>query len=319
MESKRGILTLFVVTIVVFLVFLPCSVAQDNSDQDQPQNMPRMGIERPGQRPEPGSGDRRGGPGERSGGRGRPGDRRGAGQRFGGRPDDRWRRPELTNDQIDDVLKELTKRDPNTAKKLNDLRQKDPNEFKNELRRNAWQEISRVIINGLRERQREEFLNWLGNYVPKEAESLTQLKETDPTLYTQKYDLIWGKYRLIYDRARRSPELAPVLIEDMQLNERENELLKNISATKNEQEKTELTAQLEKVEAYKYDLIVRRKQIEYEDLLKRLQDLQNDIKASLADINIWKGEEFKAEKVKERVEELTSNKPKWDWPPSIPR
>jgi hypothetical protein len=299
MESKRGILTVLVVAAVFVLVSLPCSIAQDDSDRDQPPDRPR--IERPGQRGGPGSGDRDGGR------RGPGGDRQGRGGRSG-RPDDRWRRPELSDEQIDSILEELTKRDPNTAKELAELRKKDPNEFRSELRISAGQEIGKVMIESWREIQRKDFLEWLEKYVPKEAESLAKLKENEPKLYAQKFELVWEKYRPIYDMARRSPELTPVLIEDMQLTERENELVKKIKAEKDEQQKTELMNQLEKVEFDKYDLIVRRKQIEYEELLRRLQVLQNEVKASLADIDEWRNEKVKAERVEERVNDLTSER-----------
>ena len=300
MESKRGILTVLAVAAVFVLASVSYSIAQDNSDRNQPPDRPRM-MERPDQRGGPGSGDRDGrrrGPSVNRQGRiGRS-----------GRPDDRWRRPELTDEQIDSVLKELQKRDPNAAKELAELRKKDPNEFRSELRKNAWEEISKVIMGGFIVERQNRFLEWLEKYVPKEAESLAKLKESDPKLYAEKFELVWGKYRQIYDMARRSPELTPVLIEDMQLTERENELVKEIKAEKDEQQKTELTDQLEKVESAKYDLIVRRKQIEYEELLRRLQALQNEVKASLADIDEWRSEKVKSERVKERVNDLTNER-----------
>ena len=137
MESKRGILTLLVVAAFVVLVYLPCATAQGNNDENtrvrEGQRMSRPGGERSGFRP-----DERG---ERGG---RGGARQGRGGRL--RPDGRRRRPELTDEQIDSVLEELTKRDPNTAKELADMRKKDPNEFRNELRKSAWPEIGRIIM-----------------------------------------------------------------------------------------------------------------------------------------------------------------------------
>jgi hypothetical protein len=299
MESKRGILTVLAVAAVFVLVCLPCTFAQDDSDRDQPPNRPRM--ERPGQRGGPGSGNREGGR------RGPGGGRQGRGGRPG-RPDDWWRRPELTDEQINSVLVELAKRDPNTAKELAELRKTDPNEFRFELRRSAGQEIGKIMIESFREIQHKDFLEWLEKYVPKEAEPLTKLKESDPKLYAQKFDLLWDKYRWIYDLTRRRPELTPVLIEDMQLAERENELVKQIKAEKDDKQKAELMNQLEKVESSKYDLIVRRKQIEYEELLRRLQALQNEVQASLADIEEWKNEKVKADRVEERVKDLTTER-----------
>jgi hypothetical protein len=229
------------------------------------------------------------------------------------RPDDQIRNWQLSDEQIDSVLAELTKRDPNMAKKLVVLRQKNPDEFKNELRKNAWPEISRVIVDGLRNDRQKRFLEWLDKYVPKETEQLVELKKSNPKLYAQKFELVWDKYRSIYDLARRNPELVPVLIEDMQLTERENELVKRIKTEKNQQQKAEMMSQLKEVESDKYDLIVRRKQIEYEELLKRLQALQNEVKASLVDIDEWKNEKVKADRVEERVNELINERFRWGY------
>ena len=301
MESKRGILTLLVVAAFVVLVYLPCATAQDNNDENtrvrEGQRMSRPGGERSGFRP-----DERGG---------RGGARQGRGGRL--RPDGRRRRPELTDEQIDSVLEELTKRDPNTAKELADMRKKDPNEFRNELRKSAWPEIGRIIMSSWEARRQSEFLAWLEKYVPKEAEELARLKENEPDLYTQKYELTWRKWGRIYDQTRRNPEFAKVLVADFQLRERQNELLVKYNAAKAEEDKKELMAQLEEVVSDRYDLTVRRKQMEYEQLLRRLEGLQNQVKASIEEIKTWKTDEFKEKTMKERLEELTKKKREFPW------
>ena len=301
MESKRRIITVSIVAAIVLLASLPCAIAQDSDNQD------RRGRE--GQRmPRPGE---RGGP--RQGERGRRGIPDGSGRRPG-RPDGRWRRPELTDEQIDSVLKELTKRDPNTAKELAELRKEDPNEFRNELRGSAGPEIGRVIMQIWTERRRAEFLKWLENYVPKEAEELARLKDKEPDLYEQKYELTWRIYDRIYERTRRNPELAKVLVTDLQLRERQRELQSKYRAAKAEEDKKELMAQLEEVVSDRYDLIVRQKQMEYEQLLRRLEALQNQVKESLKDIKIWKTDEFKEKIINERMEDLTTRGLEFDWP-----
>jgi len=295
MESKRRIITVLIVAAIVLLASLPCAIAQDNDNQER-RGREGQRMSRPGQRPGPGSGERSG--------RGGPGERGGRGGRL--RPDGRWRRPELTDEQIDSVLKELTKRDPNTAKELTELRKEDPDEFRNELRRSAGPEIGRVIMQIWTERRRAEFLKWLENYVPKEAEELARLKDKEPDLYEQKYELTWRIYDRIYERTRRNPELAKVLVTDLQLRERQRELQSKYRAAKAEEDKKELMAQLEEVVSDRYDLIVRQKQMEYEQLLRRLEALQNQVKESLKDIKIWKTDEFKEKTINERMEDLTT-------------
>ena len=240
------------------------------------------------------------------GARGGLGDRSRGGLRPG-RPEGRgW--PELTDEQIDSVLEELAKRDPNTAKQLAELRKTDTNEFRSELRNAARPEIGRVIMRIWTERRREEFLEWLEKYVPKEAEDLARLKDKEPDLYTQKYELTWRKYDRIYERTRRNPELAKVLVADLQLQERERELRSKYRTAKAEEDKNELMAQLEEVVSDRYDLIVRQKQMEYEQLLRRLEAMQNMVKASLKDIKEWSTDEFKEKSINERLEELTTKK-----------
>ena len=66
----------------------------------------------------------------------------------------------------------------------------------------------------------------------------------------------------------------------LKLKKRKDELLTKIKAAKTQKEKEKLTTELEEVLGRRYDLIVRRKQIAYERLLKRLEELKNRIKQS---------------------------------------
>jgi hypothetical protein len=302
MESKHGILTVLIVTSVFIFTCLPCAFAQDNNDENGRRDRQGQRMSRPGDRPGFRSGERdsRGGPDDRDG--------RGGPPRGGrpGRPDGPRRRPELSDEQIDTVLQELSKRDPNAAKELAELRKTDPNEFRSELRTNAWPEISKIIMSSLAVRRQTRFLEWLEEYVPKEAEELARLKDQDPNLYDQKYELTWRIYGLIYERTRRNPELAKVLVADLQLRERQHELQNKYRAAENEEEKNEIEAQLQEVVSNRYDLIVRQKKLEYEQLLGRLEALQNEVKASLHDIENWLDKDFKEKTVKKRVEYLTS-------------
>ena len=121
------------------------------------------------------------------------------------------------------------------------------------------------------------------------------------------------KYGRIYEEGRRNPELANILIEDLELKKRRDELVKNIKATTDEREKKKLVAELEDVVAGRFDLIVRRKQITYEWLLKRLDELRKHIRQSRAEINIWREEKFKNDNVKKRTQDLLEETPKINW------
>jgi predicted nuclease with TOPRIM domain len=67
------------------------------------------------------------------------------------------------------------------------------------------------------------------------------------------------------------------------------------------------------VVAHRYDLIVRRKEIAYEQLLNRLEDLQKQVTESKDDIARFKDEQIKLENVRQRVEALIGNKTRFKW------
>lgn len=227
-----------------------------------------------------------------------------------------WRQFELTNEEIDRVMKGLRERDPKTAKELVKLRKEDPNEFTTRLRKVAREELAKIMrerFEAWRRKRRAEFLEWLRKNYRREAEELGRLKDTNPDLYAKKYDLISEKYRGIFEASSRNPELAEVLKEDLQLKTRRGVLLRRLKTEGDEKKKKELAAQLQEVVARRFDLIVRRKEIEYERLLKRLEELRKRICESRDQIHEWKKTKFKEENVKKRLKELTEGIPKFKW------
>ncbi|UCC97284.1 MAG: hypothetical protein JSW66_15730 [Phycisphaerales bacterium] len=235
-------------------------------------------------------------------------------------PRDRGRgrgRFELTDEEINRILESLKERDAKKAKELAKLREKDPEKFRDELRQHAREEYGQVVrerIEKWRERRRADFEDWLAKSFPDEAEELARLKETNADLYGKKYDLARKKYDPAFEESRRNPELAQVVVEDLKLQKRRNELTSRIRAAKSEKERNKLTAELEEVVGLRYDLIVRRKQIAYEWLLRRLEDLQNRIRESRAEITKHQDPDVKAENVKQRTGELLEPKKglRWD-------
>ena len=243
--------------------------------------------------------------------------------------DDRWPRPgprpgrgpgrgrfDLTDEEIDRIMEGLKERSPEKAKDLEKLREKEPEKFNAELRRHAREELRKVTgerIEKLHKERRVRFLEWLAKNVPDEAEELAKLKEISPDLYDQKYELVWKKYGRIYNESRRNPELEKVLIEDLRLQKRRDQLLGKINASENQREKKKLTEELKEVVGHRYDLIVRRKQIAYERLLKWLEELQNRIKESRTDIRRAQDTKVKAENTKKRTQELLEEKKPFNW------
>ena len=58
-------------------------------------------------------------------------------------------------------------------------------------------------------------------------------------------------------------------------------------------------------------MIVKRKQIEYEQLSKKLEKLKEQVKRSEAEVEKW--ENVKDKEVKQRLEELISRAEKFNW------
>ena len=294
MESSRGIILVLAMAAVVTVSVLPCSAQRRSEEkkediwvEDEPRG-PRAGP-RPGPGPGPGRG---------------PG---------------RWgsRRFELTDEEIDRIMKDVKESDPAKAKELAKLREKDPEKFRDELRRHGSREefgkIIRERIDHWRKRRQAEFVEWLEKSIPKEAHELAKLKERNPDLYAEKFELVWKKYGRIFEEGRRNPELSDVLLEDLKLQERRDELVKKIKAAGSEKEKKKLVAELEEVIAGRFDLIVRRTQIAYERLLKRLEELRERVRESRGELAIQRSDEFKNENVKKRMQDLLEETQKFRW------
>jgi len=294
MKASYGIILVLAMAAVIILSILPCSAQRMGEEkkediwrEDEPTG-PR--------------GDPRGGP------------RRGPGP---GR-----RRLELTDERIERVMKELAESDPEKAKELAKLREKEPDKFKDKLREVMRKQFGKRIRDHMDERRRKrqaEFLEWLGENYPPEAAKLAKLKEQDPKeqdpkLYIKAFDRVVEKYGYIYRKWLQNPELGRVLKEKLELKGKQDRLLRRIKASKSEKEKKKLTGQLEEVVSSRFDLMVREKQIAYEQLLKQLEELQKRVEENQAEVDKWMDVEFKKENVKARVEGLISRtrKIKWD-------
>ncbi len=291
MELSRRVILVLVIAAVATVTVLPCFAAEKDEKDIWTED------ERRGPGPGPGPG---------------PGRPPGPGRGPGRGP----RRFELTDDEIDRIMKGLQESNPAKAKELVKLRETDPNQFSVELRRHGREEFVKIIrerIEKGRSRWRAEFLEWLGKAVHKEAEELAKLKGISPDLYAKKFELVRRKYWRIFEESKRNPELAKVLLDDLELKKRRDELLRNIKATTSEREKKKLVAELEEVVAGRFDLIVRRKQIAYERLLKWLEGLRKRLRESRGEIARWRDEKFKNENVKQRTGDLLEESPKFNW------
>ncbi len=226
-----------------------------------------------------------------------------------------WQR-NLSNEQIDRVLKGIQQRDPTKAQELAELRQQDPHRFMTELRTLGRPEIDQMFrerYEAHRQERNTRFLEWLKVNYPTEEQALAKLKERDPQLYLTSFENVWDRYGYIFEAENSSPELGAVLKEDLELKKKSEELCARHRNEKSEAEKQEIGAELQEVVARRYDLIVRRKEIIYGQLLTRLEDLQKQLTESRDDIAKFKDIQIKQENVRQRVEALIGNKGHFKW------
>ena len=259
-----------------------------------------------------------------------------------------WPGPE----QCDRMLEEIRKTNPQKADELAKLREENPDAFRGELRRvmreqfaqrmkeqtgeaerHRMREPEAPMTPGQRvkgegawmgrggpemmrewmEKKHEEYIKWLETYYSDEAAKLKQLKVEDPEQYIRAVMVSGRKYWPILQASKDNPELANVLKEQLALKEGRNGLLRRIQAATDEKQKKELTAELEKVVGRQFDLIVRRKQLAYEDLTKKLEELTKEVEHKKAEVEKWKSRDFRNEQVKKRVNELLSETERFEW------
>jgi len=249
---------------------------------------------------------------------------------------------ELTDEAIERIMGHLAETEPEKAEELAKLRVKDLEKFKDELRNvmrrrfreKRGQEIEGRFGRGLHSgsgdtgrgrregggrergmlgRKHGEHLEWMKKNYPERAKKLAELREAKPELFERRLGLSLKKYGRIAEAAKENPELAKVLKESLELKQRRDKLLAKIKTAANDDEKEELIEQLKEVVSSRFDLIVRRKQIEYESLLKKLEWLKKQVEKSEVQVDKWKDVKFKNKNVKTRIKELIGGTEKFRW------
>ncbi len=240
------------------------------------------------------------------------------------------KRGELTKEVIDRVMARLREADPKKADAMEKLRQKDPQEFKQELRnimhqfrqrtqdggpevpageppRGHGREVEQVepgmaasIMEKMIEKE-AEYIGWLEKNYPDEAEKLAKIKKEAPGLYLRQFTLSMKKNAGVYQAWKQNPELGEVVKQDIELRQKLNELVKKVKAAQSDEQKQELTKQVTDILNSRYDLLVKQQQIRYQILLKKLDELKAEAKEKEAQVEKWKDPKYKEENVKARL------------------
>jgi hypothetical protein len=255
----------------------------------------------------------------------------------------RYRPMVMTEDRVERMLSRIRQIDPEKAEQLASLQEKDPNDFQKQLREYFRQELGernwgqkgqsrsgrgsreghqmmmpgrgRMDQGPMGERMLKDhidFMSWLTENYPDKAQRLQKLQqEGDMEAYFGQLGSIMRTYKPIMKASKRNPELAGVLKEDLSLKKQRRELLEEIKMVTDEGEKKQLKNQLEKVVADRFELIIKRKQMQYEELLQKIERLKEQVRERKNEVDSLKSQ--KADKVKERLEELLSGTEKVDW------
>jgi len=227
----------------------------------------------------------------------------------------RWQM-RLTEEEIARVMERIKKDNPQKAKELEQRRLLDEEEFRKEIREYGKEEFGKIVrerIDEYRQQRRDEFVKWMDKEYPREAKELAKLKPKDADVYNKKYELLRKKYGYIHDAWRRNEELGKVLKQDLRLKDRRADLLAKSKKEKDANKKKQLDAQLKEVVADRFDLIVRRKQIIYDELLKKIKELQEQINEQKNEIRKWRSLNFRTKAIEERIKELLEGLAKFKW------
>ena len=238
----------------------------------------------------------------------------------------RTRRPELTEERIERMMSRLKEADPEKAEELEKLRKEDPEKFGAELRRlMARRDARRTPVPRTAARRTtrgprrppggrdEDLLEWFREKHPKRAGWLERLQEEDSERYGREVEHLRGRYGRIVRMRKENPELAKVLEEDLELKEERDELLGLLRLVTEEEKRAKLVEELREVVNKRFDLIVKKRRMEYEGLRKRLEELEKKVKQSEAQVQRWQDPKFKSMNVQTRVEELVSGLEEFKW------
>jgi hypothetical protein len=246
-----------------------------------------------------------------------------------------WSEPDFFSpERVERMLDRIRRVDPQAADRLQKLYNEDPDAFREEskeyMRAHRQEIISDRIPPSPQEGQRpgprrepewrermqemqkkhEEYLSWLKENYPAEANELEQIRQENPGLYMRRLMQSGRKYGPVAAAAKNNPALAEVLKQDIELKDQRDEILKKLQSAKPE-DKDALAAQLKDVVSKRFDLIIKRRQLQQQELLKRLEDLKKQVKDSEKELEQWKASKDK--EVDSRVKELLTQTEKFHW------
>ena len=219
-------------------------------------------------------------------------------------------RGQLTKERLDQIIKYTSQGKAEEEKRLRKLHEDDQKKFWDEVReffqRNRPQGNGQGPRGGGRwreqlQRRHDEFLRWLKENYPELQKDLVRLGEDNPDEYFRRFLATRKKYESVWAVQKRHPELAAVLKEGIDLADDRDELLREIHCAGNKR-RQKLIEELRDVVSRRFDLIVKKKRLQYRDLRRRLQRLQEELAGREQELGELKASKKQA--IASRVEAL---------------
>jgi hypothetical protein len=151
-------------------------------------------------------------------------------------------------------------------------------------------------------RRNEEFSLWLSENFPEQAEKFEQAVDANPERGFRDMMPVMMKYRDIFETEKKNPELAALMKKDIELQQRRDEVVEQIRTTQGKAENEELKKHLVDIVAARFDLIMEKRQMRFEELRQRLEALEKEIAKQQEDLTILNDQ--RDAQIDKRVDEL---------------
>ena len=159
-------------------------------------------------------------------------------------------------------------------------------------------------------KRHDEYVKWFKKEFPEKAKKMEAMREKYPEKYMKLMQGGQKKYSPIMKAQKNNPQLAKVLKEDILLQGQRDQLLKELRSADKKEIKA-LKEELKEVVSSRFDIIVRKKQLNYEDMLKRLQALEKRVNKQQTEVESLKDK--KNETIEQRIKELVGKTEKISW------
>ena len=156
----------------------------------------------------------------------------------------------------------------------------------------------------------EDYIVWLKKNYPDEAAKLEKLQKSKPELLNRHIMMSKRRYGRIMEMQKKNPKLAKVMKEDLKLGRKRRELLRKIKKAKGG-DRDKLVDELEDIVSARFDIIVKKKQLQYEALAKKIQQLNKQIDKQKAEAD--KLIDKKDQAISDRMKALLSEEQKIKW------